>query len=101
MLYFTETQNHRMFGVGRDLCGSSSPTLLPKHLSLYPNPEVVPSMPQCVVGVVWPLAKDKLIVAILAVPGKVKILSITLLLLGGKGSLNSHRNPCNYLKHIS
>ena len=27
----TEPQNHRMFGVGRDLCGSSSPTLLPKQ----------------------------------------------------------------------
>jgi len=29
-------QNHRMFGVGRDLCGSSSPTLLLKqgHLQL-------------------------------------------------------------------
>jgi len=26
----TESQNHGMFGVGRDLCGSSSPTLLPK-----------------------------------------------------------------------
>jgi len=25
------SQNHRMFGVGRDLCGSSSPTLLPKQ----------------------------------------------------------------------
>ena len=25
------TQNHRMFGVGRHLCGSSSPTLLPKQ----------------------------------------------------------------------
>jgi len=25
------TQNHRMAGVGRDLCGSSSPTLLPKQ----------------------------------------------------------------------
>ena len=24
-------QNHRMVGVGRDLCGSSSPTLLPKQ----------------------------------------------------------------------
>jgi len=24
-------QNHRMFGVGRDLCGSSSPTPLPKQ----------------------------------------------------------------------
>jgi len=23
----TESQNHRMFGVGRDLCGSSSPAL--------------------------------------------------------------------------
>jgi len=29
--YFTESQNHRMVGVGRDLCGSSSPTLLPKQ----------------------------------------------------------------------
>jgi len=27
----TESQNHRMLGVGRDLCGSSSPTPLPKH----------------------------------------------------------------------
>jgi len=27
----TESQNHRMFGVGRDLCGSSSPAPLPKH----------------------------------------------------------------------
>ena len=26
-----EAQNHRMVGVGRDLCGSSSPTLLPKQ----------------------------------------------------------------------
>jgi len=25
------SQNHRMFRVGRDLCGSSSPTLLPKQ----------------------------------------------------------------------
>jgi len=25
------TQNHRMVGVGRDLCGSCSPTLLPKQ----------------------------------------------------------------------
>ena len=25
------TQNHRMVGVGRDLCGSSSPTPLPKQ----------------------------------------------------------------------
>jgi len=25
------TQNHRMVGVGRDLCGSSSPTLLTKQ----------------------------------------------------------------------
>ena len=24
-------QNHRMVGVGSDLCGSSSPTLAPKH----------------------------------------------------------------------
>jgi len=28
---FTESQNHRIVGVGRDLCGSSSPTPLPKH----------------------------------------------------------------------
>jgi len=27
----TESQNHRMVGVGRDLCGSSSPTPLPKQ----------------------------------------------------------------------
>ena len=27
----TESQNHRMVGVGRNLCGSSSPTLLPKQ----------------------------------------------------------------------
>jgi len=27
----TESQNHRMVGVGRDLCGSSSPTLPPKQ----------------------------------------------------------------------
>ena len=26
-----ESQNHRMFGVGRDLCGSSGPTPLPKQ----------------------------------------------------------------------
>ena len=28
---FTESQNHRIVGVGRDLCGSSSPSLLPKQ----------------------------------------------------------------------
>jgi len=28
---FRESQNHSMAGVGRDLCGSSSPTLLPKQ----------------------------------------------------------------------
>ena len=27
----TESQNHLMLGVGRDLCGSPSPTLLPKQ----------------------------------------------------------------------
>jgi len=27
----SESQNHRIVGVGRDLCGSSSPTPLPKH----------------------------------------------------------------------
>ena len=26
-----KSQNHRMVGIGRDLCGSSSPTLLPKQ----------------------------------------------------------------------
>jgi len=26
-----EQQNHRIVGVGRDLCGSPSPTLLPKQ----------------------------------------------------------------------
>ena len=30
-LLVTESQNHRMFRVGRDLCGSPSPTLLPKQ----------------------------------------------------------------------
>jgi len=29
--FFTQSQNHRMVGVGRDLCGSSSPTPLPKQ----------------------------------------------------------------------
>ena len=58
-----------------------------EHLSLYPNPEVGPSVPLCVIEVNCPLAKDKLIMAILAVSGKVKILSIALLLLRGKGSL--------------
>ena len=29
--FITESQNHRMVGVGRDVCGSSSPTPLPKH----------------------------------------------------------------------
>jgi len=30
-----ESQNHRMVGVGRDLCGSSSPTTLPKQGHLH------------------------------------------------------------------
>jgi len=30
----TESQNHRMFGTGKDLCGSSSPTALPKQSHL-------------------------------------------------------------------
>jgi len=30
----TESQNHRIVGVGRDLCGSSSPTLLPELILL-------------------------------------------------------------------
>ena len=28
---YKESQNHRVVGVGRDLCGSSSPTPLPKQ----------------------------------------------------------------------
>jgi len=32
ILYFSSpSQNHRMVGAGRDLCGSSSPTTLPKQ----------------------------------------------------------------------
>jgi len=31
---FTESQNHRMAGIGRDLWGSSSPTPLPKQIHL-------------------------------------------------------------------
>ena len=31
ILLFTESQNHKMVGVGGDLCGSSSPTPLPKQ----------------------------------------------------------------------
>ena len=31
LLQPTGTQNHKMVGVGRDLCESSSPTLLPKQ----------------------------------------------------------------------
>ena len=50
----TYTQNHRMVGAGRVLCGSSSPTLLPKqgHLHLlclkfnkyhlWPTEEILP-----------------------------------------------------------
>ena len=38
--FHTESQNHRMVGVGRDLCGSSSPTLkvsvhMAKHHSVF------------------------------------------------------------------
>ena len=29
--FLIESQNHRMLSVGRDLCGSSSPTPLPKQ----------------------------------------------------------------------
>jgi len=31
MRSWSESQNHRVVGVGRHLCGSSSPTLLPKQ----------------------------------------------------------------------
>jgi len=39
LVAFKFSQNHRMFGVGRDLCGSSSPTPLPKqgHLFFFKN----------------------------------------------------------------
>ena len=36
----TESQNHRMVVVGRDLCGSSSPTLLPKQGRLQQAAEI-------------------------------------------------------------
>lgn len=42
-----------------------------EHLWFYPKPEVGPSVLQCVIEVVCPLAKNRLITAILAVPGKV------------------------------
>jgi len=32
LVLVTESQNHRMVGLGRDLCGSSSPTPLPKKV---------------------------------------------------------------------
>jgi len=35
----TESQNHRMVGVGRDLCGSPSPTPLPKQGHLQQAPQ--------------------------------------------------------------
>ena len=31
LIYLQKSQNHRIFGVGRDLCGSSSPPPLPKQ----------------------------------------------------------------------
>ena len=31
MIFITESQDHRMLEVGRDLCGSSNPTPLPKQ----------------------------------------------------------------------
>lgn len=42
-----------------------------EHLWFYPKPEVDPGVPQCVLKVVCPFAKNRLIMAILAVPGKV------------------------------
>ena len=33
-LYVIESQNHRIVGVGRDLCGSSRPTVLSKQVHL-------------------------------------------------------------------
>jgi len=40
-----ESQNHRIVGVGRDLCGSSSPTPLPKALSCSPFASLVSHAP--------------------------------------------------------
>jgi len=37
MGFLQESQNHRIVGVGRDLCGSSSPTPLPKQGHLITN----------------------------------------------------------------
>jgi len=34
-IFHTDTESHRMVGVGRDLCGSSSPTLLLKQGHLH------------------------------------------------------------------
>ena len=45
-----QSQNHRMVGIGRDLCGSSSPTLLPKQgkkCSPSPGPSVPFPAPCC------------------------------------------------------
>lgn len=59
------------------------------------------SVPQCVNGV-YLLAKDKLIMVVLSVPGKVKIFSTyTSASVWERLSLNSHRNPCKYQKHLS
>jgi len=40
-LLITESQNYRKVGVGRDLCGSSSPTLLPKQGHLQQAAQVL------------------------------------------------------------
>jgi len=50
-----KSQNHRMLGVGRDLCGSSSPTPLPKRGHLPINP--VGSWD--VLGGVWPAGRGR------------------------------------------
>ena len=36
-----ESQNHRIFGVGRDLCGSSSPTPLPNQGRLHEGAQLL------------------------------------------------------------
>jgi len=43
-MWFILSQNHRIAGVGRDLCGSSSPTLLPKQGHLQQAAQDLPQI---------------------------------------------------------
>ena len=54
------SQNHRMVRVGRDLCGSSSPTLLPKQGHLQHIPLWIEHILTNAAGpkVAWPLDVD-------------------------------------------